>query len=214
VFTLVFSRLINVPSEGVPYPAFSYTALLPWTFFATAMARGGNSLVQDPNLLSKVYFPRVALPLAAISSILVDLAVAFAILVGMMLFYGLVPGFTLLALPLFLLLALLTTIGVGLWLSALNVKYRDINYVIPLLVQFWLFLTPVAYPSTLVPDAWRPLYSLNPMVGVVEGFRWAILGTESLSVGTAFISAAVALVLSVSGLLYFRRVEHEFADVV
>jgi lipopolysaccharide transport system permease protein len=120
----------------------------------------------------------------------------------------------LLALPLFLLLALLTTIGVGLWLSALNVKYRDINYVIPLLVQFWLFLTPVAYPSTLVPDAWRPLYSLNPMVGVVEGFRWAILGTESLSVGTAFISAAVALVLSVSGLLYFRRVEHEFADVV
>jgi lipopolysaccharide transport system permease protein len=214
VFSIVFGRLINVPSEGVPYPIFSYTALLPWTFFAGAVARAGNSLIQDPNLLSKVYFPRVALPLAALSSILVDLAVAFAILVGMMLFYGLVPGFTLLALPLFLLLALLTTIGVGLWLSALNVKYRDINYVIPLLVQFWLFLTPVAYPSTLVPDAWRPLYSLNPMVGVVEGFRWAILGTESLSVGTAFISAAVALVLSVSGLLYFRRVEHEFADVV
>lgn len=214
VFTIVFGRLLDVPSEGIPYPVFAYTALLPWTFFAAAVARGGNSLIQDPNLLSKVYFPRIALPLAAMSSVLVDFAVAFAILVGMMLVYGVVPGFAVLALPLFVVLAYVTTVGVGFWLSSLNVKYRDINYVIPLLVQFWLFLTPVAYPTNLVPEAWRALYSVNPMVGVVEGFRWALLGTGSLSAQAMIISVTVALALCASGLLYFRRVEHEFADVV
>jgi lipopolysaccharide transport system permease protein len=214
VFTIVFSRLIGVPSQGIPYPVFSYAALVPWTFFATAMARGGNSLVQDPNLLSKVYFPRLALPLAAVSALLVDFAVAFVILLGMMAYYGIVPGAAVLAVPLFLALAYFTALAVGVWLSAINVKYRDITYVVPLLSQFWLFLTPVAYPITLIPDEWRVVYGLNPMVGVVEGFRWALLGTESAGAGIVVVSTAVVLVLSVSGLFYFRRTEREFADVV
>jgi lipopolysaccharide transport system permease protein len=214
VFSIVFARLLNVPSEGIPYPVFSYAALLPWTFFAGAVARAGNSLIADPNLLSKVYFPRISLPLAAVSSVLVDFAVAFVILLGLMAYYGIVPGVAVLALPLFVLLAFVTTAGVGLWLSSLNVKYRDINYVIPLLVQFWLFLTPVAYPTTLVPDAWRFVYSLNPMVGVVDGFRWALLNTGRVEVETMLVSAVAAIFLCAGGVLYFRRTEHEFADVV
>jgi lipopolysaccharide transport system permease protein len=214
VFTIVFSRLINVSSQGIPYPVFSYAALLPWTFFATAMARGGNSLVQDPNLLSKVYFPRLALPLASVSAMLVDFGIAFVILLAMLVYYGIVPGAAVLTLPLFLALAYLTALAVAVWLSAINVKYRDITYVVPLLSQFWLFLTPVAYPITLVPDEWRLVYGLNPMVGVVEGFRWALVGTESAGAGTLLVSTAVVLVLCVSGLFYFRRTEREFADVV
>jgi lipopolysaccharide transport system permease protein len=214
VFTVVFSRLIKVSSEGIPYPVFSYAALLPWTFFATAMARGGNSLVQDPNLLSKVYFPRLALPMASVSALLVDFGIAFVILLGMLVFYGIVPGAEVLTLPLFLALAYFTALAVAVWLSAINVKYRDITYVVPLLSQFWLFLTPVAYPITLVPDEWRVVYGLNPMVGVVEGFRWALFGTESAGAATLLMSAAVVLVLCVSGLFYFRRTEREFADVV
>jgi lipopolysaccharide transport system permease protein len=214
VFTLVFSRLIGVPSEGIPYPVFSYAALLPWTFFATAMTRAGNSLVQDPNLLSKVYFPRLALPLASVSALLVDFGIAFVILLGMLVFYGIVPGVAVLTLPLFLALAYFTALSVGVWLSAINVKYRDITYVVPLLSQFWLFLTPVAYPITLIPEEWRVVYGLNPMVGVVEGFRWALFGTESAGMGTLLASTAAVLVLCVGGLFYFRRTEREFADVV
>lgn len=214
VFTAVFSRLMGVPSDGLPYPVFSYAALLPWTFFATGIARAGNSLVQDPNLLSKIYFPRETLPLASVSAMLVDLAIAFVILLGMMAFYGLVPGLAVLTLPLFVLLAYLTALGVGLWLAAANVKYRDINYVIPFLSQLWLFLTPVAYPASLVPESWRVVYGLNPMAGVVEGFRWALLGTDSADWGLIMASTGVVLVLLVSGLVYFRRMEREFADVV
>lgn len=214
VFSIVFGRLVNVPSDGVPYPIFSYTGLLPWTFFAAAVARGGNSLVQDPNLISKVYFPRLILPVAAVSSMLVDFVCAFGILIGMMLYYGIVPGLAVLTLPAFLLFAYVTAFAVSAWLSAANVKYRDITYVIPVLVQFWLFLTPVVYPSSLVPEAWRTLYSLNPMVGVVEGFRWALLGTESATGAMIFVSAAAVLALTVGGLLYFRRMERDFADVV
>jgi homopolymeric O-antigen transport system permease protein len=214
VFSIVFGRFIDVPSDGVPYPVFSYTALLPWTLFAGGIARAGNSLIQDPNLLSKIYFPRLALPLAAVSSLLLDFCIAFVILIGLMAYYGIMPGAEALAVPAFLLLAYATTIGTALWLSAANVKYRDINYVIPLLVQFWLFLTPIAYPSSLVPEAWRTVYSLNPMVGVVEGFRWALLGTGSLSAGVVLASSATTLVVLAGGLVYFRRIEHEFADVV
>jgi lipopolysaccharide transport system permease protein len=213
VFSLVFSRLLNVPSESVAYPVFAYVALLPWTFFSTAITRAANSLVQDPSLLSKVYFPRVALPLAVEAVMLVDFAIAFVILIGLMAFYGLVPGLAVVSLPFFVLLACVTALGVGLWLSASNVKYRDINYVTPFVVQAWLFITPVAYPSTLVPEAWRTVYALNPMVGVVEGFRWALLGTP-ISAGTIIASSSVALVLLGTGLLYFRRTEHAFADVV
>jgi lipopolysaccharide transport system permease protein len=214
VFSVVFGRLINVPSDGVPYPVFSYAALLPWTFFATGLTRAGNSLIQDPNLLSKIYFPRLVLPLAAVSSMLVDFAVAFVILIGLMLYYGLVPGLAVLTLPLLLLLAYLTALTMSLWLSASNVKYRDITYVIPVLVQFWLFLTPVAYPSSLIPESWRLLYSLNPMAGVVEGFRWALLGTGTATGSMVFVSTGAVLLLAVTGLLYFRRMERQFADVV
>jgi lipopolysaccharide transport system permease protein len=214
VFSVVFGRLINVPSDGVPYPVFSYAALLPWTFFATGLTRAGNSLIQDPNLLSKIYFPRLVLPLAAVSSMLVDFAVAFVILIGLMLYYGLVPGLAVLTLPLLLLLAYLTALTMSLWLSASNVKYRDITYVIPVLVQFWLFLTPVAYPSSLIPESWRLLYSLNPMTGVVEGFRWALLGTGTATGSMVFVSTGAVLLLAVTGLLYFRRMERQFADVV
>jgi lipopolysaccharide transport system permease protein len=213
VFSLVFSSLLHVPSESVAYPVFSYVALLPWTFFSNAITRAANSLVQDPSLLSKVYFPRVALPLAVESVMLIDFAIAFVILIGLMAFYGLAPGLAVVSLPFFILLACVTALGVGLWLSASNVKYRDINYVTPFVVQAWLFITPVAYPATLVPEAWRIVYALNPMVGVVEGFRWALLGTP-ISASTIIASTGVALVLFGTGLLYFRRTEHAFADVI
>jgi lipopolysaccharide transport system permease protein len=214
VFSVVFGRLIDVPSGGVPYPVFSYAALLPWTFFSTAIARAGNSLIQDPNLLSKIYFPRVIMPLASVSSMLLDFAIAFLILIGMMTYYGLVPGLAIIALPVLLLLAYVTALTVGLWLSASNVKYRDITYVTPVLVQFWLFLTPVAYPSTLVPENWRLLYALNPMVGVVDGFRSALLGTPIQTPGMIAVSAGAVAFLAFAGLVYFRRMERQFADVV
>jgi len=214
VFTIVFGQLVHVSTGQIPYPVFAYVALLPWTFFAGAISRSGNSLVYDANLISKIYFPRLLLPLAAILSNLVDFAMAFVILIGMMLFLGVVPQASILTLPFFLLLAILTSFSVGLWLSALNVKYRDINYVIPFLVQIWLFVTPVAYPTTVVPERWRLLYSLNPMVGVVEGFRWALLGQQNISWDLMFLSVLLILVLFITGLFYFRRVEFEFADVV
>jgi lipopolysaccharide transport system permease protein len=213
VFSVVFGRLVSVPSEGVPYPVFSYSALVPWTFFATAVTRAGSSLIQDPNLISKVYFPRLVMPLAAVSALLLDFAIAFAVLIGLMLFYGLHPGPAALALPLLLVLVYVTALGIGLWVSAANVKYRDINYVIPFLTQFLLFLSPVVYPTALVPDAWLPVYSLNPMVGVIEGFRWALLGTP-IDTTSILVSTVSAVVLCACGLLYFRRMEREFADVV
>jgi lipopolysaccharide transport system permease protein len=214
VFSVIFGGLIHVPSDGIPYPIFSYAALLPWTFFAGALSRSGNSLVYDANLVSKVYFPRMILPFAAVLSLLVDFAVAFVILLGMMLFYGIIPGATVITLPLFLLLAFMAALGIGLWLSALNVKYRDIAYTIPFLGQFWLLVTPVAYPSTIIPEHWRFLYSLNPMVAVVEGFRWALLGQQNVQGEFIFLSTMVVLTLFIGGLFYFRRMEAEFADVV
>jgi len=214
VFSVIFGSLIQVPSGGVPYPIFSYAALLPWTFFAGALTRSGNSLVYDANLVSKVYFPRMILPFAAVLSLLVDFAIAFIILLGMMLFYGIIPGAAVITLPFFFLLAFMTSLGIGLWLSALNVKYRDIAYIIPFLAQFWLFVTPVAYPSTIIPEHWRFLYSLNPMVAVVEGFRWALLGQQNVQGEFIFLSTMVVVTLFIGGLFYFRRVEAEFADVV
>jgi lipopolysaccharide transport system permease protein len=214
ILSFVFARLIKVSSNGVPYPVFSYSALLPWTFFANGLTRASTSLVQDPNLVSKVYFPRLLMPLAAVSSMLVDLVVAFTVLVGMMLYYGLVPGMAALTLPLFVLLAYLTAVAISLWLSAANVRYRDIAFVIPVVVQFWFFLTPVAYPSTLVPPEWRAAFGLNPMAGVVEGFRWALLGTPGVAVSLIFASTGAMVVLAIGGLTYFRRMEHAFADVI
>lgn len=214
VFSLFFGKLAGMESDGKPYPVFAYAALVPWTFFASGLTLSTQSLVQGQNLLRKVYFPRLAIPAAAVLSGLVDFALAFAILVVMLLFYGIVPGpRAVFVLPL-LLLALVTSLGMGLWLSALNVKYRDVGYVVPFLVQLWLFASPVAYSSSLLEQPWRTLYALNPMVGVVDGFRWALLGTETAPGGMLAVSAAAALALLAGGAMYFRRMERTFADVV
>jgi lipopolysaccharide transport system permease protein len=214
VFSLFFGRLAHVPSDDVPYPIFSYAALVPWTFFAYGLSQAANSLVSSANLIKKVYFPRLIIPLATVLSGLVDFVLAFVVLLGMMLFYGIVPTANTLWLPLFLLLALVTALGVGLWLSAMNVQFRDVRYTVPFLTQFWLFATPIAYPSSLLSEPWRTVYGINPMVGVVEGFRWALLGTDTAPGLMIIVSALTALALLVSGAFYFHRMEKTFADVV
>ena len=214
VFSLFFGRLARIPSDGIPYPIFSYAALVPWTFFANGLGLSSNSLVGSANLIKKVYFPRLAVPIATILSGVVDFVLAFVVLLGMMLYYGIVPTINIVWLPLFLLLALITSLGVGLWLSAMNVQFRDVHYIVPFLTQFWMFATPIAYPSSLLSEPWRTLYGLNPMVGVVEGFRWALLGSNSAPGLLVGVSALAALALLVSGAFYFRRMEKTFADVV
>src|SRR5262245_58799875 len=179
IFTIIFGSFAKIPSDGLPYSIFAYTALLPWNYFAQAISRSGVSLVGSASLITKVYFPRLIVPISAAVAPLVDFAVAFAILLAMMAWFGIAPTWGMLALPLFLLLALATGLAVGLWLSALNVRYRDVGYTIPFLIQFWMYASPVAYPVSLVPEKWRLLYSLNPMAGVIESFRWALLGKES-----------------------------------
>jgi lipopolysaccharide transport system permease protein len=212
-FSLFFGQLGKIPSDGLPYPIFAYTALLPWTFFAYALGQSSNSLVGSSNLISKIYFPRLVIPIASVLGGVVDFAIAFLILLGMMAVYGIWPTSAIIALPLLLVLALVTALGVGLWLSALNVEYRDVRYTIPFVTQFWLFATPVAYPSSLLVEPWRTLYGLNPMVGVVEGFRWALLGTAPPG-PLLGLSAAVSIALLVTGAFYFRRMERGFADVI
>lgn len=214
VFSLFFGRLAGIPSDDVPYPIFSYTALVPWTLFATGLTQASNSLVGSANLIRKIYFPRLLVPLASVLSSLVDFAIAFAVLLLMMLFYGFVPTPNALWLPLLLALTLVTTLGVGLWLAALNVQFRDVRYTLPFLTQLWLFATPIAYPSSLLPPQWRVLYGLNPMAGVVEGFRWALLGTGTAPGPMIAVSALAAVLLMASGALYFRRMERTFADIV
>jgi lipopolysaccharide transport system permease protein len=214
VLTLIFGKFAKIPSDGLPYPIFAYAALLPWNYFSQGVSRSGESLVGNARLISKVYFPRLIVPISAAVAPLVDFAIAFVVLVGMMAWYGIAPTWGMLALPLFLFFALLTALAVGLWLSALNVKYRDVRHAIPFLIQFWMFASPVAYPVSLVPEKWRVLYSLNPMAGVIEGFRWAILGKESPDFTVMALSAAVVVSILIGGLLYFKRVEQTFADVV
>ncbi|HJQ13539.1 MAG TPA: ABC transporter permease [Anaerolineales bacterium] len=214
IFSLFFGRLAQVPSDGLPYPIFSYAALVPWTFFATALTQASNSLVLSSNMVKKIYFPRLTLPIATVLAGVVDFVLAFVVLMGMMLFYGLTPTINVLWLPLFLLLALVTSLGVSLWLSAMNVQFRDVHYTIPFLTQAWLFVTPIAYPSSLLSEPWRTLYGLNPMAGVVEGFRWALLGTDTAPGPMTLVSAVVALILFVGGAFYFRHMEQNFADVL
>lgn len=214
IFSLFFGRLAGVPSDGLPYPIFSYAALVPWAFFANALTQASNSLVVSANMIKKIYFPRLALPISTVLAGVVDFALAFIVLLGMMLYYGLAPTINALWLPLFLLLALIASLGVSLWLSAMNVQFRDVRYVLPFLTQAWLFVTPIAYPSSLLPEPWRTLYGLNPMAGVVEGFRWALLGTDTAPGPMTAVSAVVALALLVSGAFYFRRMEQGFADVL
>jgi lipopolysaccharide transport system permease protein len=214
VFTLFFGRLAKVPSDGVPYALFTYCALVPWTFFANGVTQSADSLVGNANLLRKVYFPRLAIPMASVLAGLVDLVISFGVLVVLLAAYGRVPTASVLWLPAFVLLALITALGVGLWLTALNVQFRDVRYVVPFLVQMWLFATPVAYPSTLLQEPWRTVYGLNPMVGVVEGFRWALLGTATRPAPVIAVSAVMALLLLITGALYFRSMERTFADRV
>jgi lipopolysaccharide transport system permease protein len=214
VFSVFFGRLAGIPSDGLPYPIFAYCALLPWQLFAHALTESSNSLVANERLITKVYFPRLVVPISAVLAGLLDFLVAFVVLIGMMMYYHIRPTAALWTVPLFLLLAVGAALGVGLWLSALNVQYRDVRYTIPFLTQFWLFLTPVAYPSTLVPVSWRALYGLNPMAGVVEGFRWALLGKAEGPGALLAVSVAITIVILVGGLYYFRRMEKTFADVV
>jgi lipopolysaccharide transport system permease protein len=214
VFSLFFGRLAKLPSDGIPYPVFTFCALLPWQLFAHALTESSNSLVGNQNLITKVYFPRLVVPIAAVLGGLVDFGIAFVILLGMMLYYGIVPSWAIVTLPAFMLLAILTALAAGLWLSALNVQYRDVRYTINFLIQFWLFATPVVYPSSLIPAQWRAFYGINPMAGVVEGFRWALLGKSEPPGALLLVSIAVVILLLIGGLFYFRRMEQEFADVV
>lgn len=214
IFSLFLGRLVGGSPTGVPYPVLTMCALLPWQLFAFALTQSSNSLVQDADVLRKVYFPRLVLPIGSVLAGLVDFAIAFAVLVIVMAWYGIVPGPEVAILPLFVLLVIAAALAVGFWLSALNVRYRDVRYAIPFMAQIWMFATPIAYPISLVPQEWRAVYGLNPMVGVVEGFRWVLLGEPAPSPALIAISTVATLVLLVGGLFYFRRLESHFADMV
>ena len=214
IFSLFFGRWAKMPSDGFPYPIFTYCALLPWQLFANALSNASNSVVQNRHLISKIYFPRLIVPIASVLGGLMDFLIAFMVLLGLMAYYGITPSLAVVTLPLFIALAIATSLTVGVWLSALNVQFRDVRYTLPFLTQIWLFATPIAYASSLVPDKWRTLYGLNPMVGVVEGFRWAMLGKAEGPGLMLWVSVAMVVLLLLGGLIYFRRLESTFADIV
>lgn len=214
VFSIFFGNLAGVPSDGLPYPVFSFCGLLPWQLFAFALTQSSNSLVNNAHVLTKVYFPRLIIPFASMIAGLIDFAIAFVVLVGIMFYYDIIPGWALITLPFFVLLALAAALSVGLWLSTLNVKYRDVRYTIPFLTQFWLFVTPVAYSSSLVPSKWQAVYAINPMAGVVEGFRWALLGKPAPPQALLIVSVVATAILLVGGLFYFARMEKTFSDII
>lgn len=214
VFSIFFGKLAKIPSEGIPYPVFSLAGLVPWAFFANGMNQASTSLVGNSNLIKKVYFPRLAMPLASVLAGLVDFTLAFLMLIGLILYYGIIPTINVVWLPFFVMLAFITSLGVSLWLSAMYVEFRDIRHVVPFLTQIWLFATPIAYPSSLLSEPWRTVYGINPMVGVVEGFRWALLNTQTAPGPMIIVSSTVAVVLLISGAFYFRRMEKNFADIV
>ncbi len=214
IFTIIFGKFAKMPSDGLPYPVFVYAALVPWTFFATAVTRSTTCLVTDAELISKIYFPRLILPLAAIVSSLVDFFCAFTVLLGLMWLYAVWPTPAILMVPLFLLLAVLTALSLALWLGPLNARYRDVGHTVPFLLQAWMFASPVVYPVSLVPERWRALYGLNPMAGVIEGFRWALLGNTSPQFSVMAVSALVIVALTIGGIAWFKRMELTFADVL
>lgn len=215
VFTIFFGNFAKIPSDGIPYPIFSYTATLPWELFAAALGVASRSMVSNSNMISKIYFPRMIIPLASVMSSVVDFLIGFTILIGMMFYFKITPTIATLWLPLLILLALITALGVGFWSSALMVRYRDVGYIMPFVSNLWMYLTPVVYPVSMIPEKWHVLYFLNPMAGVVEGFRYALLGTtQSFSSGMILISATIAILLLVTGMFYFRRMEKQFADMV
>jgi lipopolysaccharide transport system permease protein len=214
IFTLLFGKFAKFPSDGIPYPVFAFVALLPWTYFAQALSQSSSSVVGSSNLVTKIYFPRLLIPLAASVAPLVDLFFSLLVLVGLMFWFRITPSLGLLALPLFLVLAILTALSVGLWSSALNVRYRDVGHTIPFLIQVWMYASPVAYPVSMVPERWRLLYSLNPMVGVIEGFRWALIGKRSPDFMAMAISLVMVMVILFGGIVYFKKMERSFADVI
>ena len=213
IFTIIFGGFAKIPSDGLPYPLFSFAALLPWMLFSEGLTRSTMSMVTNANIMTKVYFPRLIMPISGILSPLADFAISLSILVIMMAHYGFVPTINIIFLPLFILLALATSLGIGLWLSALNVKYRDFQYTVPFIIQLWMYASPVVYPASMLPEAIRPFYGLNPMAGVIEGFRWALLGTE-IPGSIIFVSVGVVIVVFFSGLFYFKRMEQYYADIV
>lgn len=214
IFTIIFGKFAKLPSEGIPYPIFTYCALLPWNYFARSLTDSSNSLVGSSHLVTKVYFPRLVLPLSKVFAGLIDFAIAFVILLVMMAWYRISPTAGIFFLPLFIFIAMLSSLGVGLWLTAINVKYRDVVFVVPFLAQFWMYASPVAYSVTIVPEKWQWVYGINPMVGVVEGFRWAMLGKAAPNLEMIAISTAIVVLILISGLYYFKRMERTFADII
>ena len=214
IFAIIFGRFAKIPSDNVPYPIFAFAGLLPWTYFSQSISRSGASLVADSNLIRKIYFPRMVIPAACVVAPVVDLVLSFLILFVLMAWYHFVPGLALLALPIFMLLAIVAALGVSLWLSALNVRYRDVGHAIPFLVQFWMYASPIVYPLSLIPKQWRTLYSLNPMVGVVEGFRWSLLSKQKPDPVSLALGTGTAVVIFLGGLVFFKRMERVFADIV
>jgi len=214
VFTVIFGIFAKLPSDGVPYPIFTYCALLPWNYFARSLGDSSDSLVGSSHLITKVYFPRLILPISKVFAGLIDFAIAFVILLAMMVWYGIPPTKGIFLLPLFIVIAMLCALGVGLWFTALNVKYRDVKFVVPFVVQFWMYASPVAYSTSLIPEKWRVLYGLNPMAGVVEGFRWALLGKEAPGIEMILIPLAIIICVFVSGMYYFKKMERTFADII
>jgi len=214
IFTIIFGHLAKIPSDGLPYAIFSFTGLLPWIYFSQAIARSGGSVVGDANLIKKVYFPRLLIPIAAVLSPLVDFLISFVILLGMAAWFGIRPGWNILTVPLFLVLAMISALAAGLWLSALNVRYRDVGHALPFLIQIWLYASPVAYSVALIPEKWRLVYGLNPMAGAIEGFRWALLHKDRPALGVIAMSTVVVLALLIGGVIFFKRFERSFADVV
>lgn len=214
VFSLFFGRLAKIPSEGVPYPVFAFAALLPWQLFSRAITDSSNSLVTDQRLITRVYFPRIIVPTASIVSAVADFAISLAVFLVVMLFYGVTPSINIVFFPVFLVMMMTTALGVGYWLSALNIEYRDVAYALPFLAQIWMFLSPVVYPSSMVPEKYRVLYGLNPMAGVVDGFRWSFLGVGPGPSAMLMVSGLISLVLFLTGIIWFRRREGSFADTV
>jgi lipopolysaccharide transport system permease protein len=214
VFSIFFGQLAGIPSDGIPYPVFAFVALVPWTYFAGALTQASNSVVEHERTITKIYFPRLLLPISSVLSSLLDLVISMVFLVGLMFWFGLSPTLAIWTLPFFILMTTLTALGSSIWLAALNVKYRDVRYVTGFLVQLWLFATPVAYSSSLVPESFRGIYGLNPMTGVVEGFRWALLGRTSISLSMVIVSLSIVVIVLIGGLYYFRRTEETFADIV
>jgi lipopolysaccharide transport system permease protein len=214
IFAIIFGLFAGLPSDGLPYSVFAYTALIPWTYFSQAVSRAAYSLLGDASLLRKVYFPRLLLPLAAVIVPVIDFCLALLILLGMLLWFGITPSWAVLLLPLFLLMASLTALAVGLWSAPLNVKYRDINIAVPVLIQLWMYASPIVYPLSLVPEKWHGIYSLNPMVSVISGFRWALLNGSRPDFDVIIVSIIGVVALLWSGLVFFKRAEPTFADIV